>query len=232
MKKESLLKILAYWHIIYLCLLPFAAAFAVLAYDYNSYTMRFAGWIPGIVFFVIILAHYQLTTHSLKAILVVFIVPLELLIRLFYFHSPLSAYILEVGFIELFSLIAGLFITMAIYKPSGGFGVFIGFSLTLIVFIGLGLPLYDIYRAQDSWLLWLVVFSSALLSGVWAHMRIFIPFASSSSKSSFKMPSFFYSDEEDYLDSPFQHKDPSFLIIFYILLWIIFFFTPFSSLFY
>ncbi|MCP4135865.1 MAG: hypothetical protein GY754_33160 [bacterium] len=219
-------------HIIYLCLLPMAGAFAVLPIDYGSYTLRFGGWITGVVFLVVLLTQYQVPARKFKALLIIGLVPAELVLHVLYFGESVGMYFLEASFIELFCLIIALTITMLIYKPTGYFGIFVGLCLSAIVILGYGEPLYRVYVTEQYHYMWWVFLIGVLLSGTWAHLQIVLPHAQSWPDSrQIKLPAFLFRDDEIYIDSPFVDRDPTVSILLYILFWLIFFMTPFSSIF-
>lgn len=230
---EAKMKKLTKLYFYYLIFLPFIGTLATVYYDTNSYTTRIGGFIPAVVLLAILAEKFQVPDSPFKLVLTIFLVPFEILLHIYFFNGNIWEFFLETAFIELFTLILALVITMMVFRPSGWFGVIFGTLWLIIVAVGYGMPLYRIYINGNYHFTWWIILGVIILSGFWTHLQMFFPeamiFAETKPSWAVKLG---IEDTNSYTKSPIDLNDNFFIIIVYVFSWIIIFWTPIASLFF
>lgn len=216
--------------ITYLSLLPVLATLAVITRDYDSPLLRFAGWIPAVVFAAIVVSMYTLTKRPLKAFFVVSAVPLQILAVTLLWDGSIWLFFLEAACVELAGLCFALAITMLIYRPTGWYGAIVGIALAAIVFYGWSLPLIE-WKSERGPQYWWVPLAIATATAVWGHLQQLIPRAIYYAETGETLPSRLFSEHEEFFDLNLENFAAP--VIFAMLgIWFVLFLTPLLSLFF
>jgi len=134
------------------------------------------GWLPVAVFHAFIGVHYRLSTRLFRATIITFAVPVQVIGAVLLLGDSLSFCLIELAFVELFALTFALAITMSHYKPSGDFGVFVGFCLLTASCYGFGQVVVERYTEAGH--LWIGLLIVVLLTAIIEHMVFLAPMAS------------------------------------------------------
>lgn len=228
------MKYIVYTHVTYLCLIPILGAFAALSLDPDSYLLRMAGWIPGVVTIGLIIDEYRILKNVYQALFLVALVPIQIGIHILIQKGSLTEFFIEAGFVTMFTLIIALTITMALFRPTGFLGVIVGILLSLIVLYGMGKPLYRVYTANHFHYSYWIALTVICLSGVWSNFKVLAPQALAWTGDNGEAHRFFRRE----LTPAHTGKGKKLktrldrIIIIYLVLWIAVFMTPLHLLFF
>jgi hypothetical protein len=118
-KQHPVLLALARTHALYLALLPVVVV--AIAEPWSDFGILFS-FAPIAVWVALLAVGYRLSASTPRALFVVFAVPLQLIACTWLGGADVRSFIYEAGFIEVLSVILGLFIAMVRYMPSGPAG--------------------------------------------------------------------------------------------------------------
>ncbi len=219
---------LMWLHITFLIMLPLAGHFLLRG---KSGTLNLVGWLPAVIFVLLVVISYRITVRPTKALFIVLLVPLQVGLHVYGTGGSVGMFFLEEAFIEVTSICAALAIAMLLYRPSGAGGAALGLLLAAIPIVGFGgevLRKYT-YGRYDWW--WWMLLGVCLLSATWAHFRMVQPLAKGDGDGDVPEDGYrhgtssfadrFMGKDEEYVKPNVPESVQPAIIIIYIVFWFI-----------
>jgi hypothetical protein len=163
-------------HLAYLLLLPLLACVAM-GFSPELLDALFYGWLPWVIYALTVGTTYAISTHPLRMAATVLAVPVELALENVLFHRSIGFYFMEAAFVAVSALMGGLFLAMAVFRPSGWFGACFGAALLGCAMYAFGQPLLVHYQALQP--LAAAMLMVAWLTALWSQYQLVMPSARS-----------------------------------------------------
>lgn len=164
----SFARVLGLVHLAYLVGLPLVGL--VRLWDTDAWTAALVtGWIPVMVYVLVLLQGYRIARHPLRAAVVVAAVPVQLAAVNLLWGGGFFDFAYESAVVEVAALSIALVIAMFIHRPTGWFGVIVGVGI-VAAWIPYALPLVAAI-GEWPWPARLLT-ATALATAVWELARV------------------------------------------------------------